>query len=91
MLTRAFSAGVLGVYGYEITVDGDIKAQVYVAGAKLEGDKLLSAGGRVLGVTAIGDTLSEAIDNAYANVEKVGFANAYYRHDIGARALKALD
>ena len=85
------SEGYPGKYssGYEITVDDGIEAQVYVAGAKLDGDKLLSAGGRVLGVTAIGDTLSEAIDNAYANVKKVGFANAYYRHDIGAKALKA--
>ena len=75
--------------GYEITVESDIEAEVYVAGAKLDGDRLLSAGGRVLGVTAIGSSLCEAIDNAYKNVPKVKFANAFYRHDIGARALKA--
>ena len=87
------SNGYPGKYesGYEITMDNDVASCVYVAGAKLDGEKLLSAGGRVLGVTAIGKTLAEAIDNAYANVDKVSFANAYYRHDIGAKALKALD
>ena len=86
------SNGYPGKYGsgYEITVDADIKAEVYVAGAKLDGDKLLSAGGRVLGVTATGDSLANAIDEAYANVPKVKFENAFYRHDIGARALKAI-
>ena len=76
--------------GYEITVEDGIEAEVYVAGAKLEDGKILSAGGRVLGVTAVGDTLAGAIDKAYANVPKVSFANAFYRHDIGAKALKAL-
>ena len=87
------SEGYPGKYasGYEITVEGGIQAEVYVAGAKLdENGKLLSAGGRVLGVTAIGNDLSTAIDKAYENVPKVSFANAFYRHDIGARALKAL-
>ena len=85
------SDGYPGKYqnGYEITVDKDIEAEVYVAGAKLENDKLLSAGGRVLGVTAIGDDLSDAVKKAYVNVPKVNFANAFYRKDIGARALKA--
>ena len=87
------SEGYPGKYasGYEITVEDGIEAEVYVAGAKLdENGKLLSAGGRVLGVTAIGNDLSAAIDKAYENVPKVSFANAFYRHDIGARALKAL-
>ena len=87
------SEGYPGKYasGYEITVEDGIQAEVYVAGAKLdENGKLLSAGGRVLGVTAIGNDLSTAIDKAYENVPKVSFANAFYRHDIGARALKAL-
>ena len=76
--------------GFPITVDSDIEAEVYVAGAKKVGDDILSDGGRVLGVTAIGDTLSDAIDKAYENVPKVKFENAFYRHDIGARALKAI-
>ncbi len=77
--------------GYEITYDAGIKAQVYVAGAKLEGDKLLTSGGRVLGVTAVAESLPKAIKAAYADVEKVHFGNAFFRHDIGGRALKALE
>ena len=76
--------------GYEITRDGGVSAQVYVAGAKLAEGKLLTNGGRVLGVTAVADTLPEAIRAAYANVEKIHFGNAFYRRDIGQRALKAL-
>jgi phosphoribosylamine--glycine ligase len=49
----------------------------------------VSAGGRVLGVTATADTLEEAIKKAYKKVETVDFANGFYRHDIGARALAA--
>ena len=64
---------------------------MFVAGAKLDGDKLLTNGGRVLGVTAKGKDLRYAINNAYANVPKVTFANAFYRKDIGAKALKALN
>ena len=76
--------------GFEITMDNDVRDSVYVAGAKLSEDgKLLSAGGRVLGVTAIGKTLPEAIEAAYKKVEKVSFENAYNRTDIGQRALLA--
>lgn len=75
--------------GYEITVDESVKGGVYVAGARLEDGKLLTAGGRVLGVTATADTLDEAIRSAYEGVKKVHFDSAYYRHDIGARALAA--
>ena len=53
--------------------------------------KLLTNGGRVLGATAIADTLPEAIKASYAMVEKISFDNAYYRHDIGARAMAALE
>lgn len=85
------SEGYPGKYqtGFEITVSEDVMDKVYVAGAKLDGDRILSAGGRVLGVTALGNDLAEAINNAYSNVNKVHFENAFYRHDIGARALKA--
>ena len=75
--------------GYEITIDEDVSDSVYVAGAKLEGDKLLTAGGRVLGVTAVADTLEAAINGAYEKVEKIKFDSAYYRKDIGARAMQA--
>ena len=77
--------------GFELTVDESVKNNVYVAGAKLENGKILTNGGRVLGCTALADTLPNAIKNAYEIVEKVHFDNAYYRHDIGAKALKALE
>ncbi len=76
--------------GFEITVDDDCSAEIYVAGAKINDGKLLTGGGRVLGVTSVGETLGKAIENAYSNVPKVHFENAYYRHDIGQKALKAL-
>ena len=76
--------------GFEITVDGDCTAEIYVAGAKKdEAGRLLTAGGRVLGVVCTAPELKDAIDSAYAQVEKVHFENAYFRHDIGARALQA--
>ena len=75
--------------GFEISVDGDFEAELFVAGAKLENGKLLTSGGRVLGVTATCDDLAGAIKKAYENVEKVHFKNAFFRHDIGQRALRA--
>jgi len=75
--------------GFEITIPDDISDEVYVAGAVLDGDRLISNGGRVLGVTAIGENLSDAIDRAYGRVKRVSFENAYYRTDIGKRALCA--
>ena len=75
--------------GYEITVDADMNGEVYVAGAVLKDGKLLTNGGRVLGVTCTAPTLAEAIDKSYGEVAKVHFGNAYYRKDIGAKALKA--
>ncbi len=77
--------------GYEITIPEDLADSVYVAGAARKDAHLVTHGGRVLGVTAIGDSLAEAIDAAYAKVEKIHFDNAYYRRDIGARALKAVE
>ena len=74
--------------GYEITFDEGTDG-VYVAGAKLVDGKLLTNGGRVLVAVRTGDTLQEAIDNAYAAVKTIHFDNAYYRTDIGQRALKA--
>ncbi len=75
--------------GYEITIAEEVKNRVFVAGAKLDGDKLLTDGGRVLGITNVADTLEQAIKLSYLDVEKVNFEGAYYRHDIGAKALKA--
>ncbi len=77
--------------GFEIVIPEDIENEVYVAGAKYENGKIYSAGGRVLGVTDIDSTLKGAIDGAYAKVEKIKFDNAFYRHDIGGRALLATE
>ncbi len=75
--------------GYEITIPEDEAHKVFVAGATLKDGKLLTNGGRVLGVTSVEDSLKDAIDASYRSVKRIRFGNAYYRNDIGARALKA--
>ena len=75
--------------GFEIKIPEDIRPNVYVAGAAIKDGKLVTSGGRVLGVTAVADALDAAIKSSYQMVNKVSFENAYYRQDIGARALKA--
>lgn len=73
--------------GYEITgLDEKGQAEdvtVYHAGTKLVDGKFITAGGRVLGVTATGKTLDDALSRAYAGVEKIHFTDVHYRHDIG--------
>ncbi len=76
--------------GFEITVDDDFSGELFIAGAKLNGDKLLTAGGRVLGVTATAESLDTAVKAAYLQADKVHFENAYRRSDIGKKALAAL-
>ena len=76
--------------GFEITVPEELKASVYMAGAALKDGKVVSAGGRVLGATAVAGSLPDAIKGAYSMVEQIGFENAYYRHDIGKRALEGV-
>ena len=73
--------------GFEIVLPETDDGIIYVAGAKKDGDKLLSSGGRVLGVTATAPTLKEAVDKAYALTAKVKFDNGFCRKDIGRRAL----
>ena len=68
--------------GYEISIDPEVEDMVFVAGAKLEKGKLLTNGGRVLGITALGDTLVEARAKAYEATEWIDFANKYMRSDI---------
>ena len=75
--------------GYPISIPGEIASHVYVAGAAWKDGQLVTSGGRVLGVTAVADSLKEAIREAYAMAETIRFDNCYYRHDIGARALEA--
>ncbi len=87
------SGGYPGKYlkGLEIhglDEDGQVPgATVYHAGTKLENGKFTTNGGRVLGVTARGATLAEALKRAYAAAEKITFEGVFYRKDIGKRAL----
>ncbi len=75
--------------GFEIALPEEPQGEIYIAGARKEGDALYTAGGRVLGAVATAPTLRQAIDGAYALAESIRFENAYLRHDIGARALGA--
>lgn len=75
--------------GYEITMTSEAAKHTYVAGAKLEGNKLVTSGGRVTGTTAVADCLEDAIREAYRLSDGVCFENAYRRSDIGQRALQA--
>ena len=83
------SGGYPGSYPKGIEIHGlDANGQaegvtVYHAGTKLEDGKFLTNGGRVLGVTALGDTLEAALNKAYAAVENITFEGAMYRKDIG--------
>ncbi|MBQ3534501.1 MAG: phosphoribosylamine--glycine ligase [Clostridia bacterium] len=84
------SGGYPGSYekGHAITIPDGLSAEVFVAGAALKDGELVTSGGRVLGVTATADTLADAIGKAYENVEKITFEKAFYRRDIGRRALE---
>jgi len=84
------SAGYPAHYekGYEISIPEEVLAHTYVAGAAEKDGKLVTSGGRVLGVTAVAGSLREAVDAAYAMADRVEFGNKYLRRDIGARALK---
>ncbi|MBR1409194.1 MAG: phosphoribosylamine--glycine ligase [Clostridia bacterium] len=74
--------------GYPITMAQEVRPYVYVAGAALKDGRLVTSGGRVLGVTALGDDLAQAVKTAYGRVGQVSFENAQYRLDIGQRALR---
>lgn len=89
---------ILASKGYPVKYESGFKIVVpepentvdyFVAGAKEQDGCLLSSGGRVLGATAVADTLEEAIDKAYKAVDSVEFSNGYCRRDIGKRALMA--
>ncbi len=79
-----------GIEIHGLTENGQAAdATVYHAGTKLENGKFTTSGGRVLGVTAKGESLEKALQNAYAAVETIAFEGAMYRKDIGKRALEA--
>lgn len=73
--------------GFAINIPKDIIERVYFAGVKKENEKLLTNGGRVLGITNIADTLDKAIKLSYEDARQISFEGAYYRKDIGEKAL----
>ena len=75
--------------GFEMTMTEEAEQHTYVAGAKLEGGKLLTSGGRVVGTTAVAESLEAAVKEAYRIADGVRFENAYRRSDIGQRGLAA--
>ena len=75
------------IFGLDEVFDN---AHVYHAGTKMRNEKIVTNGGRVLGVTALGDTLDLAIKNAYSVVEKISWKNKYSRTDIGKKGLSYL-
>ena len=80
------SGGYPGDYQTGVPIEGldSCGGLVFHAGTKREGDQVLTSGGRVLGVTALGDTPADAIRSAYDVVRRIRFENASWRTDIGA-------
>lgn len=74
--------------GFEITIPEGLRSHIFSAGAANKDGKLVTAGGRVLGVTAVAPTLEKAIKQAYADGDAIQFEGKYCRHDIGRRALQ---
>src|SRR5665647_1130636 len=91
------SGGYPGKYDSGKTITGLQKAaqvdgvEVFHAGTAVKGKQIVTNGGRVLGVTAIGDTIKEALDRAYLAVKEIHWPGCYYRRDIGHKALARLN
>ena len=85
------SAGYPGAYASGVPIDGLDAAgavdgvTVFHAGTREDGDRVVTAGGRVLGVTAVGDDVDDARARAYRAVESIRFEGAHFRRDIGNR------
>jgi len=88
------AGGYPGKYetGDEITglknLDEKKDGMIFHAGTKKDGEKIVTSGGRVLGVANFGDDIEQAIKNTYATVEKINFEHCFFRRDIGAKAVK---
>ena len=74
--------------GFALQIDAAVKDDVFVAGAKRSQGQLVTGGGRVLGVTAVADTLKDAVQQAYEKTQQIHFENAYFRRDIGQKAMQ---
>ena len=77
--------------GFAISIPKSVSDSVYVAGAAIKDGELVTSGGRVLGVTSVADSLENAIEKSYEKVGKIAFDGAFYRHDIGKKALAAYE
>lgn len=79
------SGGYPGSYekGFEIDGLDDVDCMVFHAGTSVKGNSVVTSGGRVLGVTASGDSLEDALDKAYRNVKRISFSGKHSRTDIG--------
>ena len=75
--------------GFPLEIPESVQDKVYVAGAAVRDGRLVTNGGRVVGCTAIAETLSEAVQNAYKIADQVRFENKFCRRDIGAKAMAA--
>jgi phosphoribosylamine--glycine ligase len=88
------SGGYPGAYKTGKEIKGLNKAsqqssvEIFHAGTALKKNKIVTAGGRVLGITALGDNLEDAINRAYATVNLISWVGSYYRSDIGRKALQ---
>lgn len=87
------SGGYPGPYEKGVEIEGlelvDDQAIVFHAGTERKNEKVVTNGGRVLGVTSIGSTVQEARDKAYQAVQKISFDGAHYRSDIAQKALRS--
>ena len=73
--------------GFEISIADTMDSMIFHAGTKCQGDKLVTAGGRVLAVTAVADSLETALEKAYVSVKEINFTGMFYRKDIGKKAM----
>lgn len=73
--------------GFEITLPKNTDSSIYFSGVKFKDEKLITSGGRVLGVTSVAENLKDAINKSYDTVSQINFENCYYRLDIGKKAL----
>jgi len=90
------AGGYPGEYEKNIKIEGldaftpSQEILIFHAGTKFEQDTIVSNGGRILGITSVGVTISSAIENAYEGCLKINFKNMFYRKDIGHKALKRI-